>query len=300
MNESGSIRGHLAAAITILFWGTTFVSTKVLLRDFAPIEILFWRFIIGVVALAIIYPHRLRFSSWKEELLYAGAGLCGVTLYYLFENNAIDLTYPSNASVIISIAPLFTALIAGWILGGEKPRWYFYLGFVTAMLGVVLVSFNGTSGFKFAPAGDLLMLGAVVVWATYCNITRRISEFGRPTIQTTRRIFEYGLLFMIPALFLFDFHFGLERFARPVNLLNILFLGLGASALCYVTWNSALRILGTIKTSVYMYAGPVVTMLCSAIVLRDPLTWMLVCGAVLALTGLVISEQGRRLFSGRT
>ncbi|MCL2324007.1 MAG: DMT family transporter, partial [Actinomycetia bacterium] len=213
--------------------------------------------------------------------------------------NAIRLTFASNASVIISVAPLFTALIAGWILGGSKPRWYFYAGFVTAMVGITLVSFNSASGFHFSPAGDLLMLGAALVWAIYCNITRRISELGHHTILVTRRIFAYGLLFMIPALFIFDFHWGLARFASPVNALNILFLGLGASALCYVTWNYALKVLGAVRTSVYIYAGPVVTMVAAAIVLAEPLTWMLVIGAALALAGLVISEQGQRWWRHR-
>ena len=55
--------GHLSALITILIWGTTFISTKVLLSDFQPVEILFFRFIIGLLALFLIYPRRL-----KEQL----------------------------------------------------------------------------------------------------------------------------------------------------------------------------------------------------------------------------------------
>ena len=60
-------------------------------------------------------------------------------------------------------------------------------------------------------------------------------------------MFVYGLLFMIPALFLFDFKLGLERFSDPVNLFNFLFLGLGASALCFVTWNFAVKVLGPVN-----------------------------------------------------
>lgn len=42
--------GHLAALFTILVWGTTFISTKVLLADFQPVEILFFRFVLGLRA----------------------------------------------------------------------------------------------------------------------------------------------------------------------------------------------------------------------------------------------------------
>ena len=76
--------GHLTAVITILIWGTTFISTKVLLTSFTPIEILFCRFIIGFIALNIFYPKRMKIKDRKHELLFASAGLCGITLYFLF------------------------------------------------------------------------------------------------------------------------------------------------------------------------------------------------------------------------
>ena len=63
---------------------------------------------------------------------------------------------------------------------------------------------------------------------------------------------------MIPALFLFDFHLELERFANPVYLFNIVFLGLGASALCFVSWNFAVKILGAVNTSIYIYIQSVI------------------------------------------
>ena len=81
--------GHAAALMTIIIWGTTFVSTKVLLRDFTPVTVLFTRFVIGYAFLWCLKPRVLPFSGWKEELLFAGAGLTGVTLYFLLENIAL-------------------------------------------------------------------------------------------------------------------------------------------------------------------------------------------------------------------
>ncbi len=56
--------GHTAAIVTILIWGTTFVSTKVLLADFTPMEILFYRFLIGFIALILVRPKMIPFKSW--------------------------------------------------------------------------------------------------------------------------------------------------------------------------------------------------------------------------------------------
>ena len=95
---------------------------------------------------------------------------------------------------------------------------------------------------------------------------------------------------MIPALFLFDCRIGAERFANPVCLGNLIFLGLGSSALCFVTWNMAVKILGAVKTSIYIYLVPVITVITSALILNEKVTVMSGLGTVLALIGLFLSE----------
>ena len=117
------------------------------------------------------------------------------------------------------------------------------------------ISFNGSS-LQFGPTGVLLALLAAFLWACYSILTKKISSYGYPTILTTRRTFFYGILFMVPALFFFDFQWDLTRFANPVYLLNILFLGLGASVL----------------------------------ILHEPFTWMTGAGMFLTLAGLLLSE----------
>ena len=67
MNENSIGKGHISAFITILIWGTTFISTKVLLTDFKPIEILFYRFGIGLIVLLIAYPHKLKGTTTKAK-----------------------------------------------------------------------------------------------------------------------------------------------------------------------------------------------------------------------------------------
>ncbi|NLI94075.1 MAG: DMT family transporter [Peptococcaceae bacterium] len=141
----------MAAFFTILIWGTTYVSTKVLLESFSPIEILFTRFIMGYIALLIIYPHKLKTKSLHEELLFMGAGLCGITLYFLLENIALTYTLASNAGIIISIAPLFTAVFAHFFLHGEKLRPQFFLGFIIAITGIILIEFNGSFILNLIP-----------------------------------------------------------------------------------------------------------------------------------------------------
>lgn len=290
MDRRKEIQGHMFSVFTIFIWGTTFISTKILLKAFTPIEILFIRFVIGFFALLVLYPHRLKVRERKQELYFAGAGLCGITLYFLLENIALTYTFASNVGVIISIAPFFTAIFAHLLLDGEKMRAQFFVGFAVAVAGIVLISFNGSSNLKLNPLGDILAVLAAVVWAVYSVLTKKISGYHYHTILVTRRIFFYGLLFMIPVLFIFKFEPDMGQLIEPVNLFNILFLGLGASAICFVTWNYALKILGAVKTSVYIYMVPVITVITSMIVLHETITGIAVLGILLTLAGLIISE----------
>ena len=297
MKGNSAIKGHIVAFITILIWGVAFISTKTLLTDFKPIEILFYRFCIGLLALLIAYPRRLKGTTKKQELLFAIAGLCGVTLYYLLENIALTYTAASNVGVIISIAPFFTAILAKWLLEGEKPKANFLIGFSFAIVGICLISFNGSVVLQLNPVGDILALLAAIVWAVYSILSKKISQLGYNTIQITRRIFGYGLIFLIPVLFLSNFEWNIWRFKSVTNTFNILFLGLCASALCFVTWNLAVKLLGAVKTSIYIYLVPVITVVTSVIVLNERVTWMSALGTVLTLAGLFISEKKARNIS---
>lgn len=285
--------GHLAALLTILIWGTTFISTKILLTDFQPVEILFFRFIMGYLVLLTAYPHHIKRLGGKQEITFAAAGFCGVCLYYLLENVSLTYTMASNVGVIISVAPFITAILAHLFMKSEERlQINFLIGFIVAMTGIILISFNG-SQLKLNPVGDILAFAAAFVWACYSILTKRIGSFGLPVILTTRRTFFYGILFMIPTLFLFDFQLDMPRFTDMKNLLNILYLGIGASALCFVTWNYAVKILGAVKTSIYIYMVPAITVITSMLVLKEKVTFLSITGTILAVVGLFLSEYNR-------
>ena len=219
MEKKKSI-GHAAALLTILIWGTTFISTKILLGDFQPVEILFFRFIMGYGALLAVCPRRLKGMGGKREAVFMAAGLCGICLYYLLENIALTYTLASNVGVIISVAPFFTAILAHLFMkSAEKLRLNFFIGFAVAMAGIIFISFNGAR-LELNPRGDLLAVAAALVWACYSILTKTIGSYGYSVILTTRRTFFYGILFMIPTLFFSDFHMGLSRFTVAQFFLN--------------------------------------------------------------------------------
>ena len=284
------MKGHILALFTIICWGTTFISTKILLNAFSPTEILITRFIIGLTILYMIRSESLKLKREEHRLYLVLAGLSGITLYYLMENVALTYTYASNVSIITATAPFFTAILASLVLKKYRLSVPFFLGFIIAMIGVALISWEGTS-LHINPLGDLLALGAAALWAVYAVLLKKICTFGYDMIVVTREIFLYGIILMIPTLFFMKFNIHLVYLLEPVNLANMLYLGIGASALCFLTWNFATKYLGVIKTTVYIYAIPTITVVIAFLILGEEISFIKIVGMVFTVVGLFLSQK---------
>lgn len=282
--------GHIAALITIFLWGTTFISTKLLLAYISPLEILVFRFVLGWLVLLVIAPKLLKTANWREELLFVGAGLTGVTLYFLLENIALTYTLASNVGVIVAISPFFTALLASLFLKEEKLQLSYFIGFLISLTGICVLSFSGGE-ISFSSIGDILAVLASICWGFYSVLTKKISNLGYSNILTTRRIFSYGILFMLVAMPFLEFKPQLAHYTQPVVWANLLFLGIGASAFCFISWNYAVKVVGAVKTSVYIYLVPVVTVTFSVLILHEPVSLPMIIGIGLAIVGLLVSER---------
>ena len=301
--------GYLLATVTVIIWGITFVCTKSLLQDFSALEILFFRFIIAYIGLWIMNPKSEKIAK-KDNLLFCFAGLSGVVLYQFSENIAINFTTASNVSVIVSICPLFTAIIAQIFLKEKHITPFFILGFIISIIGVFFVSLNGNIQLKINPKGDLLALFAGICWGFYSLFVSMINKKEYNLICSTRRIFFFAVIFMIPLMIIgnnisnitansdlinsmkvnLNFSENIQRFKNFLNVGNLLFLGLLASGFCFSAWNKACKLVGTVKISFGIYLIPVVTIIFAFFTLHEKISFMGLLGAILTITGLFISN----------
>lgn len=292
MKDKNSI-GNLLALLTMVIWATTYISTKVLLQNLEPIEILFYRFVLAYLVLIIIHPKFKKLHKFREELLFISAGISGVTLYYMIENVALKYTLASNVGLFISVAPILTAILSNFFIehGGLTKK--LVLGFLIAMIGIFLVLFNGNFVLKLNPMGDLLAILAAFVWAIYSVILKKINnKYNYNNIYITRKIFFYGVLCMIPIIMYFKIDLHVSKLIIPTVAFNILFLSLIASALCFVMWNVGVNFIGAIKASNYIYIVPLITAITSIIVLGEKITLIVILGGCFILAGLYISQNG--------
>jgi drug/metabolite transporter (DMT)-like permease len=281
--------GHLLALFTIIVWGSTFIVTKLLLSEFTPVHIMLCRFVIAYFVLWLIRP-KLEKTSIKDELLFAVMGIFGCTLYFITENTALEYTLASNVSIIVASSPIITAILAHFFVKGEKMNKNIVFGFFVAFLGVILVVVNGKFVLKLNPAGDALSLGAAVSWAIY-SIVLRLCVDRFDSVFLTRKLMFYGFITALPIAIMQGERLPLEAFKAPDMLFCILFLGVIGSGICYVTWNKAIAKLGVVTTNNYIYINPFVTLVTGGIFLKEPITVMGVFGALLIISGVVISSR---------
>ena len=284
---------HLLAILTVIFWGTTFVSTKVLLEQgLTPSDIFLLRFSIAYIGITITSHKQWFCKNWHDELMMMIAGIAGGSIYFLTENTALLYTQAGNVSLIICMAPLLTAILAAAKKSDEKTSFRLWLGSCMALIGVGFVV-NDHSGSNSNPLlGNLLALCSAGSWSVYQTIVKPLGKrYG--TGMLTRKVFGYGLLtilpfwiYSVPEGIFADMHQIIER---PVVLGNILYLGFIASLGCYWMWNKIVEHLGSVVSANYIYFDPIVTCIASYFILDERITPAMTIGGLAILLGVYLA-----------
>lgn len=277
---------HLIAILTVGIWGLTFISTKVLIEHgLSPQEIFLLRFLMAYLGIWFISPRKLFADNWKDEFWLLWGGVTGGSFYFFTENTALEITLATNVAFIVCTAPLLTTILSLLIYKKEKATAGLVGGSLLALAGVALVVYNGHFILKISPLGDFLTLLAAFSWAFYSLIMKKMSGRYRTTF-ITRKIFFYGILTILPAFILHPWQFSLSGLWQPAVWMNLLFLGVLASLVCFVVWNIILKQLGTVRASNYIYLNPLFTLIGSAVLLDEQFTVMSLMGAMLILGGV--------------
>ena len=282
---------HLLAIATAIIWGTTFVSSRLLLdAGLTPAAIMVLRFVIAYVCLLPFYRGRIMTDNWRDELLMALLGVTGGSMYFLLENSALLYTQASNVAIIIAATPLLTAITVNLLSRREKVNRRLYTYSIISLLGVVLVVFNGEFILQLNPLGDILTLGASIMWVLYSILILLFNDKYSP-LMITRKVFFYGILTLLPYFFFEPWGVTWQILMEPTVIFNLLFLGIVASLLCYWAWNLVIEKLGAIRSTNYLYLNPIVAMITSYIVLDERITLLAIVGTVLILAGMFLAQR---------
>ena len=226
---------HLVAFITVAIWGTTFVSTKVLmLHGLSPAQIFTLRFFMAYVLMLCFNHRRLFASSWRDEGRMMLLGITGGSLYFLSENEAMNFTTATNTSLIVCSCPLFATLLVRLVYRSSHIHVVQLMGSLLAFVGMVIVVLNGRFVLHLSPVGDALAFTACMCWAVYSLLMKSMSDKYSAAF-ITRKVFFYGVLTILPYYAVVPGLPSPQVLTHPVVLANLLFLWTFAVVFCHNT-----------------------------------------------------------------
>jgi drug/metabolite transporter (DMT)-like permease len=283
---------YLALVAMMVFWGLSFVATKVALETFPTFTLVFCRFALASsFFLMILVRKGIPALSAKDHGRILLVALFEPGLYFVFETIGLQYTSAAKASLIIATVPLFVMIFAFFFLR-ERTNPASFLGIGVSLFGIFLLiradpHFEWSLGTSFL--GDLLIFGAVLSAALY-TVTSRAAGRKSSVLNVTGLQMCYGALFYFPA-FLWELP-SLEWPALSTrSVAALLYLALFASIGAFFCYNYALSRIPATKASVFVNGIPVITTLAAWVLLGEKLTSLQMAGGALVLFGVYLSNR---------
>ncbi len=277
------------ALFSVIVWGGSFVATKVALANAAPMTVVWLRFGIGVLLLgaAVTLRRQWRLPGWADLGYFALLGLIGITFHQWLQSTGLLTARATTTAWIVATIPVFMALL-GWLVLHEKLTRRQIVGILLAGVGVLVILSKGDLKQiifgRFGTIGDFLILISAPNWAIFSTLSRR----GLQQYPAALMIFFVMLFGWIFSSFLFLIKPGFSAILaiQPQSWGGILFLGIFASGLAYVTWYDALQVLPVAQAGAFVYVEPFVTVLVATWVLKESFGIVELLGALTILSGI--------------
>lgn len=291
MQRHNELIYHIVALVTVAIWGSTFISTKMLIMNgLSPAQIFTLRFLMAYVLLLLVSHNRWHADSIRDELIMAALGVTGGSAYFLTENYALVYSTATNVSLIVCSCPLFATLLFFLFFKTVKLTARQWTGALLAFLGMIAVVLNGQFVLHLSPLGDSLAFAACMCWVAYSLLMKLVtSHYSSAFI--TRKVFFYGLITMIPYYLIIPTFPTTDQLLRPQVLYNLLFLGCVASMLCFLTWTWVMGKMGAMRATNYVYVNPITTIIFAAWILGEKITPYFLLGTACILAGLYLSNH---------
>jgi len=278
----------------IIFWGISFIATKVALREVHPFMLLTLRYAIGTLLLLLVQYQRdktflkqFSFRDWVHIFLLSIVGISGLGLL-----QAYGLTYTSaiNTGWIIAINPILITVAARFFIDKAITARKI-LGILLGFLGIFLIITKGVfslslfrSGSTF---GDLLVFASAIAWTTFTVGGKGfLSRFN--SLSSITVIMMSGFLLLLP-LSLLKGGWGNLFHLSPLTWMGVLFLGIFCSGLGYLFWYSALEKKDSGSVGMYLYLEPLVTLIGASLFLGEPIYWVTLVGGAMTLAGVYLA-----------
>ncbi|BDG80818.1 MULTISPECIES: DMT family transporter [Bacillus] len=286
----GSIYLALAASI----WGGMYVVVKVVVSVIPPLELVWMRYAVAILALLIIgLVKKLSWRIHKRDLLLIIAiGIIGNTISIVTQEVGTNLSSAQMGAIITSSTPAFMVIFARLLL---KERLNVKKGISVALatIGVFMIVGNGHIDMTNQMGGISLLIAALT-WALMSVLLKRVPNHYSPIVVTTYSILV-AMIILTPFVWMNVNEVHFSQLAHPTIWGGLLYLGIVSTACAFILWNRGIQMLNASSGGLFFFFQPLVGTLLGWLLLGERIGGTFWAGSTLILVGvlLVIREKSR-------
>ncbi|HNQ66994.1 MAG TPA: DMT family transporter [Bacteroidales bacterium] len=279
--------------ISMILWGTSFVWGKIALEYYNAITVIFFRLVISVIFLVpvLLIARKFVLPRRKHLHLFLLLALFEPFLYFLGETNGLAYVEPSMASVIISVIPLFTPIVAFYFLR-EKISVLNLIGIVISITGIVVLVFGKDMSLEVSVNGLLLLFLAIVAANGYSVMIKKIpDEYSVLTVIFWQNVI--GMLYFLPIALIYSTGEILTIGFVSRGFWAIVELGILASTVAFLFYMYGLKFMPITKVNVFTNVIPIFTIIISYLFLDEQIGIKKIIGIIIVISGVVLSQLGK-------
>lgn len=281
---------HIAAFLSMFFWGISYVWSKVVFEFYTPITTIFIRLLISVLVLFVF----MKLTGQLQKIKRKDLGLLVISaffnpfLYFVGESFGLQLVSASVSAFIIATIPVFTPIFAFWLLK-ERIKPLPLAGLIVSFIGVFFIVFRIDLSLAASPWGIGLLFLAVCSAIIYSIILKKlVVRYSPVSLIAWQEL--VGVLFFLPLFLYFDVKTAWSIQPSTNAILSLLALGVFASAMAYVLYTYVLKNMTLSKANIYINLIPVFTAITAYFVLDEIFTPLKIFGMILVIFGVVLSQ----------
>ena len=289
--KNSIISYYLFAVLAMLFWGLTFVWSKIALDYYEPVTLIFIRLVISatLLGLAIKIFGNYQKIDRADRKWFMILALAEPFFYFLGENYGLKYVSSTISSVIIATIPLFSPF-AAYLFTRERTGIFSWLGIVVSFLGIIILIVNPDLSLNAEPKGIaflFLAVGSALVYSAY--VKKLTVKYNALNIIVRQNLI--GAIYFLPIFLIFEFKTFINIQPTRELVLAVLQLAVFGSCIAFIFFTMAIAKLGMVKANIFTNLIPVFTAVFSYFVLYEVFNVQKITGIVLVLLGIVVSQM---------
>lgn len=284
---------YIIILFSMLFWGMSFVWTKIVLNYYEPITTIFLRLVLSTVILfsGLMLFNRIEKIRKEDYKLFLISAFFNPFLYFLGENFGVKYATATISAVIIATIPLFVPMVAYFALS-EKLKKINIIGIIISFIGITVMMVNKDLTLNASPFGVsclFLAVGSAVIYSIMLKILAE--KYSAFTIVATQNLI--GVILFLPIFLVFDYQSFILVKPNAELISSLVLLSFFASSLAFVFFTIGTREIGVSKTAVFSNIIPVFTAIFSYFILSEYFNLNKIVGMIIVLFGLFFTQIGR-------